>query len=168
MLKLTLPLLDRVDDVLHALVDRGPRVLAHLLENEDPQENCDALMRFYPNWDLPSFKDLFEAAAKEDLYPFPESYSVKDASLGWQWARDGDDEWDIECDGGLRNLWHWGFVYWDRERLEEWGIQIGGNVIYDTKEMEMRYRDTEIQIKHKPLIIVDCFWDRMFAGSDWT
>jgi len=166
--KLTLPFPDRVDVDLHALVDRGPRALAYLLENNDPKENCDSLMRFYPSWHLLGFNDLFKAAAKEYLYPFPESYSIKDAPYGWQWARDGDDDFDIEVAGGLLILWHWGFVYWDRERLEEWGIQIGGNVVYDSRKIEMRYQDTGIEIKRKPLIDVHCLWDTMFAGPGWT
>ncbi len=166
MLKFPLP--DRLDPILSALVSRGPQLLARILETSDPQQKCDTLMSFYGCPRSPTLYDLFEAASEEVLYPFPVSYSVTDAPYGWQWAHDGDDDYDIEVYGGLRKLWHWGFVYWDRERLEEWGIQRGGNVIYDTRKIEMRYQDTGIKIKRKPMIYVDCFWDGIFSGPGWT
>ncbi|KAL9043746.1 MAG: hypothetical protein Q9214_003077 [Letrouitia sp. 1 TL-2023] len=133
---------------LVSIISRGPQVLASLLKNTDPGWKCEMIMECIYNVE-PSFVEVV-SPEYEYRYTAPEwrEYTERvyipatdeedigaqkdDQPYGYKWAfanksiNPGDPSFWSACDF----LWHWGYAFWDEDRLQNWGFGIGGPFYY--------------------------------------
>ena len=107
------------------LVTLGPQKLYEVItaRSQAERENC------IPNYSnirpITTMRDALDAYEREviwgtwlwrDMYDYDESSSERAPTTGWLWASSrGIQNTDLR-------LRRWGYVFWDRERLDDWGI----------------------------------------------
>lgn len=120
---------------MEEIFNHGPRRLAELLRETDLRYEGDA-KAFYVAWfdgrcfDIIENENMLEThsllAVDEDV-----GLTEKDRPYGYSWARatplnPGNPTLEkADC-----FLWHWGYAFWDEDRLRSWGFEIGGQFYY--------------------------------------
>ncbi|KAL8707688.1 MAG: hypothetical protein Q9225_007722 [Loekoesia sp. 1 TL-2023] len=114
------------DDNQDKILGRGPQLLAALLSKTDTKWRCDTIITCIHNFD-PCFGTVVFA-----FIPRKSAREAKeeDRPYGYRWAlanlKPGDPSLVKACDF----LWHWGYAFWDEDRLRNWGFEIDGPFYY--------------------------------------
>ncbi|KAL9606965.1 MAG: hypothetical protein Q9167_008074, partial [Letrouitia subvulpina] len=121
---------------LAGIISRGPEVLASLLKKVDPRWRCDVIMD-HVHYFEPFFVEIISPKRPENVYipaANEEDIGVQkdDQPYGYKWAfanksiKPGNPSFWRACDF----LWYWGYAFWDEDRLQNWGFEIGGPFYY--------------------------------------